>query len=118
MASSMALFRVSLTERLYVLFDHLVGAGEHCRRNVDAEHLRRLQVDDQLEFGCSHDWQIGGLLALEHATRVQAGLALPIEGVRSVAHQSASLDELAVGIHRRHGVARRLREDLRASAEE
>ena len=33
------------------LLDHLVGDGEHPRRHLDAERLRRLTVDDELEFG-------------------------------------------------------------------
>jgi hypothetical protein len=32
-------------------FDHLVGDGGHRWRNVEAERLRDLEMDDQLEFG-------------------------------------------------------------------
>ena len=31
------------------LFDHLVGAGDQGRRKVDAERLRRLEIDEELE---------------------------------------------------------------------
>src|ERR1700730_3716230 len=45
-------------------FDHLVSAREQHRWHVDAEQPRRLQVDDELEFGRLLDRKIGGLLAL------------------------------------------------------
>src|SRR5262245_4675638 len=31
--------------------DHLVGNCEHCRPNVEADRLRRLEIDHQLEVG-------------------------------------------------------------------
>jgi hypothetical protein len=32
------------------LFDHLVGAGQQRRRDINAKHLRGLEVDDGFEF--------------------------------------------------------------------
>ena len=32
-------------------FDHLVGAGDQWRRQLDPERLRSLQIHDQIEFG-------------------------------------------------------------------
>jgi hypothetical protein len=45
-------------------FDDLVGAGEDRWRDGEAERLRSLEINDQLEFGRLLDWQIGGLSTL------------------------------------------------------
>ena len=37
------------------LFDHLVGSGEHGRRELEAERFGGLQIDDQLELGRPDD---------------------------------------------------------------
>ena len=47
-----------------LLFDHLVGAGEKCRWHIEAERLRRLEVDDQLELRDCWTGRSAGLLAL------------------------------------------------------
>ena len=37
------------------LFDHLIGDGEHARRNGEAKRLRGLEVKYELKFGGLHD---------------------------------------------------------------
>jgi len=54
------------------LFDHLVGAGEQCRRHGQTQRLRGLEVEYQLELGRLLHRQIGGFLALEETTGVLA----------------------------------------------
>jgi hypothetical protein len=56
---------------------HLVGGCEQRGRHVEAEQPRRLQVDDELEFGRLQDRQVGGLGALEDLTR-RPGSSRPI----------------------------------------
>jgi len=42
-------------------FDHLVGAGEQCRRHVQANRLPHYQVNDEIELSRPLDRKIGGL---------------------------------------------------------
>jgi hypothetical protein len=46
-----------------ILFDQFVGAAEQRHWNSEAERLGGLKIDDQLEFGCSLNRQIGRLVA-------------------------------------------------------
>jgi hypothetical protein len=55
------------------LFDHLVGASEQGERHGDAERLRRLQVDNQLDLGRLLHRQVGRLFTFQDAARVDAG---------------------------------------------
>src|SRR6266478_6192603 len=87
--------------------DHLVGAGEKCRRNFEAKQPRSLQVDDELEFGRLHDRQVGGLPALEYAAGVDADLTIHVHTIGVVAHQPAGFDSLARGIARGNPITRR-----------
>jgi hypothetical protein len=57
-------------------FDHLVGAGEQSGWDFDADRLRGLEVNDQLELGRLQDGQFGRLGTVENAARVDASLAI------------------------------------------
>jgi len=49
----------------FTSLDHLVGGHEQHRRHGEAQRLRGLQIDDELELARSQHRQIGRLLALE-----------------------------------------------------
>ena len=54
--------------------DDLVGAREQRWRNCQAERLRGLEIDHQLEFGGRLDWKFAGLLAPKNAIDVRGRL--------------------------------------------
>jgi hypothetical protein len=56
------------------LFDHLVGAQQQGCGHVEAERFGGLEIDDQLDFRDLLHRQVGRLLALEDAARMDAGL--------------------------------------------
>src|ERR1700730_6448518 len=56
-------------------FDHLVGTQQERLGNGQTERLCGLDVDKQLEFCRLHDRQVGGFLALENSSDIDAGLA-------------------------------------------
>ena len=62
--------RTCAPQQTAVLFDHLVGAGEHGRQNFEAKRLRGFQVDYQLVFRRRLHRQVAWLLALEDAIDV------------------------------------------------
>src|SRR6266567_5812237 len=51
-------------------FDHLIGAGDEGREDVEADRGRGFEIDDQLEFGGQLDRQIGRPGAVEDAVDV------------------------------------------------
>src|SRR6266700_7303274 len=51
-------------------FDHLIGAGDEGRGDVEADRGRGFEIDDQLEFGGQLDRQIGRPGAVEDAVDV------------------------------------------------
>src|SRR6478609_9390189 len=84
------------------LFENLVGDREYARRNTQAECLRSLQIDDKFKLARLHDRQVSGLFALENPAGVDASLPISIGPACTVAHQTASRDELTGLINHRH----------------
>jgi hypothetical protein len=54
------------------LFDHLVGTGEQCWRDIEPERLRRFEVDDQLELCGLFNGKVCGAFSFENATDIVA----------------------------------------------
>jgi hypothetical protein len=60
------------------LLDHVVRDGKELRRHVDAERLRRSQVDHKLKPGRLDDREVGGFGTLEDAAGIDAKLAIDV----------------------------------------
>jgi hypothetical protein len=94
--------RLFLHHSIFVrLFDHLVGATEHCWLHSDAKHFRGLQIDHKLELGRLFDRQVRRLRTLENL--VQGDTVLTKACARSLtiianACSSASNPRASTGI--------------------
>jgi len=56
-------------------FNHLVGDGEHSRRNSEAERLGGGEIDDNLEVCWLQNREVGGLFTLKYSAHVGRRLA-------------------------------------------
>src|SRR6266404_2915184 len=75
--------------------DYLVRGGLQRQRDDQAEHLRGLEVDHQLEFGRLLDRQVGWGRALENPGDVGGGLDVIGDRIAAVADQPAGRGKLA-----------------------
>ena len=66
------------------LLDHLVGKRQQPIRHIQAERLRGLEIDDQLQFRGLLYRQVAGLFTLENATRVKSDLSVFLDQACSV----------------------------------
>src|SRR2546425_8792175 len=83
----------------HALFDDVVRPPQHRRRDRQAERLRRLEVDDQLELRWLLDGQIAGLRTLENLVHVGRGAPEQVSTVRSIGHQAPGIHSLPQWVH-------------------
>src|SRR5215471_15965831 len=83
----------------FTSFDHLVGLGEQCRRNIKAEGSRGPEVDYQLKAGRLHHRKLGWFFAFQDTARVDAYLATALGRARRVADEAPCINQLATGVH-------------------
>src|SRR5262249_22260774 len=100
-----------------LLFDHFIRDGDYPWRHLDAEHSRRLEVDDELEFGRLQHRQVGGCGSFEDATGRDGDLTKGIPDVGSVAHQPTGCRMNTQGISRRNPVMGRQGSKLYGAAD-
>src|SRR5215510_9324095 len=102
---------IRLSQQHSCSFDDLVGASEQCRRHINAERFRGLEVDQQLELGRSLHRQVGRLLAFKDAVDVAGSAAELVEEIGPIGHKAAGVDEKAVPVNCWQFMAGRQRED-------
>src|SRR3954447_12346816 len=79
-------------------FNHLAGAAEQRRRDVEAECHGCSEVDHKLELRGAVDRHVGGLGTLEDAAGIDADPSICIGYAVAITHQAAGFGELAHGI--------------------
>src|SRR5262249_13571936 len=77
------------------LLDDRVRSGQDRLRERQAQRLRRLKVDHQLELGGLLDREVSGFGALQNLVYVGGGAMEAVGDVRSVGHEAAGLRELS-----------------------
>src|SRR3569833_1563924 len=80
--------------------DHLVGLSEHCWPNNEAQCVRSLEIQHELELGRLLDGEVGWLRTPQNLIHVDGSAAKPVDAARRIRQESPSLDILPVGVHR------------------
>src|SRR5260370_15551212 len=75
--------------RLAHSFDHLVGAGEQCWRDGEAERFCGFEIEDQLELGWLLNGQISRFGASQNLVKVVRGFATHLSEIWPVTNEAA-----------------------------
>ena len=73
------------------LSDHLVGAGEQCRRKFETSRLCSSQVGDEVKPGWQFYGKFSRLATFENAVHEIRSASIQSENVRPVSYQAACL---------------------------
>src|SRR5450759_1584790 len=74
------------------LFDHLIGAGEQCWRQIEAKGLCGPRIDDQIKLGWLLDWKIGRLRPAQNLVDIVGGAPKQVRDVCSLGHETTRFD--------------------------
>src|SRR5262250_2055713 len=85
--------------RLAHSFDHLIGAQQDCRRQIDTDGRSGLQIHHHLELGGLLDRQIGGLGAASDPINELGNTPEQRRDARAVAQQATSIYPFAEDKH-------------------
>src|SRR3974390_1389037 len=81
------------------LFDHLVGGGDECLRDGEAERLGGVAINHQRNFGGLLYGEVCRLFAFEDSIDVAGCTSVLVDEIRPVGDQAAAADEQAERAH-------------------
>jgi hypothetical protein len=81
------------------LFDHLIRAGEQCRRNGKPQCAGGLEIDDQLQRGGLLDGKVSGSCTFQYLVHVIGCFAIKFGEIWPVSHQYAGRSQLVIVAH-------------------
>jgi len=76
------------------LLGHLVRPKQQQRRDRQAERLRGLEVDDELELGWLLDWEVTGVRALQDLVDIGRGATIQVGPQRTVRNQPSGTSDV------------------------
>src|SRR6185503_14869337 len=100
------------------LLDHLIGPLSERLGDYEAEGLRGLEVDDELELRGLLDRNVSGPGTFQNLVHEDGRLSVHVSEIRAIAHQSPGLGECGPPVYRRQAALRSKRHDLNSVGED
>src|ERR1700737_152196 len=69
-------------------FNHLVGAGEDCWRQLDAQRSGDAEVDPKIELGGTFERQVARLCAFQNAIKLRDQVTKSVGKIRPERHKA------------------------------